>query len=210
YSYAHVPWIKGLGQRKFTEEDLPKNEEKRVLYEVGRSMLEENGYREIGMDHFALANDSLYLSMQNGGLHRNFMGYTSQRTKVMIGLGVSAISDTSTAFAQNEKKIEDYMKRVNEGEIPVFRGHILTEEDIEIKEAILGLMCFGSTDIPAHYFTEISTRLKPLLDDGLITLEDQKVTITETGKPFLRNVCMGFDMRLWRRSPKEQMFSMSV
>src|SRR5690606_29790148 len=79
YSYAHVPWIKGNGQRGFKEENLPKNEEKRKLYEIGRQMLIENGYYEIGMDHFSKASDSLYQAFENASLHRNFMGYTSSK-----------------------------------------------------------------------------------------------------------------------------------
>ncbi len=108
YSYAHVPWIKGNGQRGFKEEDLPSAAVKREMYEVGKQMLAEAGYVEVGMDHFALRTDSLYKAMQNRKLHRNFMGYTSSKTKVMIGLGVSSISDSWTGFAQNVKTIEEY------------------------------------------------------------------------------------------------------
>ena len=86
YSYAHVPWIKGNGQRGFNDEDLPKDDEKRGLYELGKRMFYENEYVEIGMDHFALKSDGLYEAMQNESLHRNFMGYTAGATKVMIGL----------------------------------------------------------------------------------------------------------------------------
>ena len=110
YSYAHVPWIKGVGQRGFDENDLPSGEEKRKLYENGKKLLEDLGYREIGMDHFALEHDDLYQSMISGNIHRNFMGYSSSKTQLMIGLGMSAISDSWYAFAQNEKTVEDYQK----------------------------------------------------------------------------------------------------
>jgi oxygen-independent coproporphyrinogen-3 oxidase len=93
YSYAHVPWIKGNGQRGFKDEDVPKDEEKRKLYEVGKALLSKKGYHEIGMDHFALKDDAMYKAFQAGKLHRNFMGYTASKTQLMVGLGVSSISD---------------------------------------------------------------------------------------------------------------------
>src|SRR4051812_8821529 len=127
YSYAHVPWIKP-GQRRFTELDLPTGEDKRALYERGRAMLEEAGYREIGMDHFALETDSLWAAYTKGQLHRNFMGYISRLVAPLIGLGVSSIGDSWEMFAQNEKRLEDYEARVSQGEIPIFRGHELSRE----------------------------------------------------------------------------------
>jgi oxygen-independent coproporphyrinogen III oxidase len=140
YSYAHVPWIKP-GQRRFTEKDLPKDEEKRELYEIGRTMLEKEGYAEIGMDHFALKTDSLYRASRQNKLHRNFMGYTHNYTEFMLGLGVSAISDTWSAFSQNAKVVEEYYDYVNKGELPVFRGHLLSEEDLILRRHILNIMC---------------------------------------------------------------------
>lgn len=94
----------------FKEEDLPTVNVKRKMYETGKQMLAGAGYVEIGMDHFALKSDSLYKAVENKKLHRNFMGYTSSKTKVMIGLGVSAISDSWTGFAQNVKTIEEYQR----------------------------------------------------------------------------------------------------
>ena len=140
YSYAHVPWVKP-GQRKFTEMDLPKDDEKRELYETGRAMLEEAGYVEIGMDHFALKTDSLYKTAQLKKLHRNFMGYTHNYTEFMLGLGVSSISDTWNAFAQNVKVVEEYLELVNKSEIPIFKGHLLTKEDLVLRRHILNIMC---------------------------------------------------------------------
>ena len=126
YSYAHVPWVKGVGQRGFNENDLPKNEEKRELYEIGKQLFSELQYEEIGMDHFALKTDSLYQATINKTLHRNFMGYTSNKTQLMIGLGMSAISDSWYGFAQNVKTVKEYQQIVNLGEIPVYRGHVLS------------------------------------------------------------------------------------
>src|SRR5690606_7786071 len=123
----HVPWLKGNGQRGFKDSDLPSPEEKRRQYEKGKEWLGNVGYHEIGMDHFALKSDSLYKAMESGSLHRNFMGYTASKTRVMIGLGVSSISDSWDNFAQNVKGLEEYGQLVQRGTIPIYRGHILTE-----------------------------------------------------------------------------------
>ena len=212
YSYAHVPWIKGNGQRGFDENDLPKNDEKRALYELGKQMFYENDYVEIGMDHFALKTDSLYKAMQNGTLHRNFMGYTAGATKVMIGLGMSAISDSWYSFAQNEKQLSDYEQRVDRGEIPVFRGHILNEEDLMIREQILNVMCNFRTKFMGEQeqFDEIKKRLEGLEADDLVSIEGRNVIVTEKGIPFVRNICMAFDLKLDPEKPKERMFSKTV
>lgn len=114
-------------QRSFTEKDLPVGLEKSILYETGRQLLEENGYKEIGMDHFALETDSLYTSMLEGNLHRNFMGYTSSgRNQLMIGLGVSSISDSWTAFAQNVKTIESYYELLDKDRFNFQRSSFIT------------------------------------------------------------------------------------
>ena len=141
YSYAHVPWIKGNGQRGFKDSDLPKAELKRQQYELGKQLLTEVGYHEIGMDHFALPSDSLYKSLQKKSLHRNFMGYTASKTQTMIGLGVSSIGDSWYGFGQNVKVIEEYYDLLEKNELPVYRGHILNTEDLIIRKHVLNLMC---------------------------------------------------------------------
>jgi oxygen-independent coproporphyrinogen-3 oxidase len=215
YSYAHVPWIKGNGQRGFKDEDVPKDDEKRKLYEVGKALLAERGYHEIGMDHFALKDDSMYQSFQEGKLHRNFMGYTASKTRLMIGLGVSSISDSWYGFAQNEKELETYYERINDNELPVFRGHILTEEDLIIRQHILNLMCQFKTTW--HYnegnfreLHEVLESLQEMSHDELLVIKPNSLTVTEKGKPFVRNICMAFDLRLKRRTPQNQLFSMTV
>ena len=216
YSYAHVPWIKGNGQRGFKDEDVPKDDAKRTLYEQGKELLAKKGYYEIGMDHFALKNDSMYTSFQEGNLHRNFMGYTASKTQLMIGLGVSSISDSWYAFAQNEKELEAYYDRLEQNELPVFRGHVLTNEDLIIRKHILNLMCqFETSWIEDDFFTnviatEIINRMEELKKDGLIEIGNNKLLVTEKGKPFVRNICMAFDLRLKRNAPKTQLFSMTV
>ncbi len=215
YSYAHVPWIKGNGQRGFKEDDIPKDHEKRLLYEIGKKSLFENEYYEIGMDHFAFKNDSLYIAFKSGNLHRNFMGYSSSKTQLMIGLGVSSISDSWYSFAQNTKSLEEYYELLNSNKLPVYRGHLLNSEDLIIRKHILNMMCKFETSWAnsEDYFDEIQCVLEDLEEmknDGLIKFGTNELTITEAGKPFIRNICMAFDLRLKRNSPNTQMFSMTV
>jgi oxygen-independent coproporphyrinogen-3 oxidase len=215
YSYAHVPWIKGNGQRGFKDEDIPKDEQKRLLYEIGKKLLHKNGYHEIGMDHFALKTDSLFEAYQDKKLHRNFMGYSSSKTKLMIGLGVSAISDSWYSFAQNEKKLEDYYQILAENKLPLFRGHLLTDEDLCIRKHILNLMCQFETSWSdeSDYLEEIPEillQLKEMEKDGFLTLSKDSIQVTEAGKPYVRNICMAFDLRLKRKAPETALFSMTI
>lgn len=214
YSYAHVPWIKGVGQRGFDENDLPSGEEKRKLYENGKRLLEELGYIEVGMDHFSLEHDDLYQSMVSGNIHRNFMGYSSSKTQLMVGLGMSAISDSWYAFAQNEKTVEGYQKMVEEGILPVVKGHILNEEDLNIRRHILNLMCRLETSWDLqNSFPELENALEALKEmeaDGLVELHDNAIKITEKGRAFTRNVAMTFDLRMMRNKPETRIFSMTI
>ncbi|TRZ46195.1 oxygen-independent coproporphyrinogen III oxidase [Robertkochia solimangrovi] len=215
YSYAHVPWIKGNGQRGFDENDIPSGPEKRILYETGKILLEELNYKEIGMDHFALPEDALYGAMKNGVLHRNFMGYTPSKTGILIGLGASSISDCWNGFAQNVKGINEYKELVSRSKIPVYRGHMLLEEDLKIRRHILNLMCAMKTSwkTKAEQFPELPSvlsKLKEMQQDGLIEISENELTITDIGKAFVRNICMAFDLRLQRNKPDTQLFSMTV
>ncbi|MDO5974230.1 oxygen-independent coproporphyrinogen III oxidase [Flavivirga jejuensis] len=215
YSYAHVPWIKGNGQRGFNDSDLPSAELKRQQYELGKQLLSEVGYNEIGMDHFALTTDSLHESMVNGNLHRNFMGYTASKTKAMIGLGVSSISDSWYGFAQNVKSIEAYYNLLKDDILPVYRGHILNEEDLIIRKHILNLMCRFKTTWTQNnlHFDELSDvliRLKEMEIDGLLNINSNSIEVTKKGQPYVRNICMAFDLLLQRKLPDTQLFSMTV
>jgi oxygen-independent coproporphyrinogen-3 oxidase len=215
YSYAHVPWIKGVGQRGFDENDLPTPEVKRELYEEGKQLLEALGYAEIGMDHFALPGDSLYQSMKQKTIHRNFMGYTSSSTQLMIGLGMSAISDSWYAFAQNDKSVEGYMGQVEKGQLPVFRGHILNGEDLIIRRHILNIMCHLETSwldekMNLQEIPQILQRLEEMKKDGLISLENKHLTVTEKGRIFVRNISMAWDLRMIRHEPEIRIFSMTI
>lgn len=215
YSYAHVPWIKGNGQRGFKDHDVPKDGMKRTLYEEGKKQLLAHGYHEIGMDHFALDRDEMYQAFHAGTLHRNFMGYTSSKTQVMIGLGLSSISDSWYSFAQNEKNLDAYYTCLENDEIPVVKGHVLSVEDLKIRQHILNLMCTFQTSWSdqAMDFAERGDVIQQLVEmqhDGLLNIEADRIVITEQGKPFVRNICMAFDLHLKRKKPETQIFSMTI
>ncbi|MRS59669.1 oxygen-independent coproporphyrinogen III oxidase [Larkinella terrae] len=215
YSYAHVPWIKGNGQRGFRDEDLPSGDSKRKLYEIGCDLLQTGGYREIGMDHFSLPHDPLYKAQETGQLHRNFMGYTLTQTSLLIGLGVSAIGDAGTAFMQNEKDLESYRQRVLAGEFPVLRGHLLTRKDAQIRRMILEIMCRSQTAWErADWTNEEWGRIRPQLADfqadGLIRFDDTSLRVLPAGRPFLRNICMVFDHYLTQNRQTGPLFSQTV
>lgn len=167
------------------------------------------------MDHFALETDSLYKAAHNENLHRNFMGYSASKTQVMIGLGVSSISDSWYSFAQNTKNLEDYYQLLEWDKLPVVKGHILNDEDLIIRKHILNLTCeletswtkesLNFTELP-----EVLIALQEIENDGLIIIEENSIKITEEGRPFVRNICMAFDLHLKRKSPETNLFSMTV
>lgn len=215
YSYAHVPWVKGVGQRRYTEADLPSGDEKRALYELGKTAFAGNGYTEIGMDHFALPHDALYQAFEQHSLHRNFMGYTHRHTTVCIGLGASAISDCWHAYAQNEKQVAAWHRQVNKGRLPLVKGHVLNREDLLLRRHIQSLMCSFETrctreDARCHAVMDALQRLQEPERDGLVQIQPGKVTVTAKGRPFIRNICMAFDARLYRRQPATTLFSKAI
>ena len=209
YSFARVPWIKPA-QRSYKDEDIPVGGEKRALYEIARLMLSQAGYVEIGMDHFALPHDGIARAQRAGTLHRNFQGYTETRTDVLLGLGVSAISETPGCFHQNEKAFPVYERRVRQKEIPTLRGHLLSQEDRQLREQILKFMTRFEVNLEAGQGDDAKIFLRPMIEDGLVEVRHGLLSLTEKGTPFLRNACMFFDQRLRRQEPQARMFSQAV
>ena len=141
------------------------------MYETAREIFLEAGYVEMGLDHFALPDDSLNQAFANGRLHRNFMGYTDQRTDVLLGLGVSSISEAPTCFHQNEKGLNDYKGRVLAGEIPTLRGHLLDAEDQQQREQILQFMTQMHVTLRDEAQVDDARQfLAPMLADGLVDI----------------------------------------
>ena len=213
YSYAHVPWT-SKAQRLFDENDLPAAEVKLQLYRKGKELLTQHGYYDIGMDHFALPHDELYKARLNGTLHRNFMGYTTQHAGMLIGLGVSSISDSGTAYAQNEKTLQDYYMRVSSGQLAIKKGIFLNTEDLHFKRYILDISCKGKTlfnedDLPL--LKEYSfPQLALLAADELIDYNETGVIVTPVGQHFIRNICSAFDLYLQRNAFTKTVFSKSI
>ena len=213
YSYAHVPWT-SKGQRLFDENDLPSAENKLALYQLAMQLFTEGGYTDIGMDHFALPNDDLFKAAQKGTMHRNFMGYTTQHTSVLVGLGVSSISDVGTAFAQNDKNLQDYYNIVDKGELPVQKGYFLTEEDVAFRKYILDIGCKGKTQFEPKHLPILRDvtfpELEKLATDKLIVWDMEGLVVTPLGHHFIRNICRAFDLLQTRTAGASQLFSKAI
>jgi oxygen-independent coproporphyrinogen III oxidase len=214
YSYAHVPW-KSKGQRRYTEADLPNASDKWRMYHTGRELLLKQGFVAIGMDHFALPEDKLYRAAKEGMMHRNFMGYTTTNNKLIIGLGASSISDSWNAFVQNEKEVEAYEEKIEKGEWSFSTGHRLNEEDMVLRKHILDLMCTGNTTVnesllDQELLSSVMQKLKQLAGDGLLVWHENKISITEKGQLFVRNICAALDARLFRKNSSSTTFSKAI
>jgi oxygen-independent coproporphyrinogen-3 oxidase len=210
YSYAHVPWLKGNGQRGYDEANLPTGHEKRSFYEIGKKMLQQAGYAELGMDHFALPEDTLFKVAEEGNMRRNFMGYTTTQNNTLIGLGASAISDAGSMYAQNVKNVEEYQMLINGGNLPILKGHKSTEKELFVRQIIADIMCNGETEWQNGEISEYTkNQLEDLELDGLIKIGENSLEVTELGHSYLRNICMSFDESLIGNK-SENMFSKTV
>lgn len=214
YSYAHVPWVKGTGQRGYSEADLPDGKAKRALYEYAKDRLLKAGYLEIGMDHFGLPTEPMTKAMLNKKLNRNFMGYTTTKTERMIALGASAISEYPFGYAQNEKNIKKYQEKINAGDFAVSKGHIHSNLDLELRKHIKALMCNFETHYENNSWIALNhkyfkTDFESFEKDGILRWHKNKLEITQEGKPFVRNVCASIDPYVDKKSNTPR-FSKSV
>jgi oxygen-independent coproporphyrinogen-3 oxidase len=202
YSYAHLPEL-FKPQRRIVAGDLPDASTKLGLLMLAIARLTAAGYVYIGMDHFALPGDELAQAQARGGLHRNFMGYTTHADSDLIGLGVSAISHIGDTFSQNPRDIDSWQRALDEGRLPVFRGMRLSEDDQLRADLIQHLMCQGEIPVAAlerrygidfdDYFQASLARLRPLAEDGLLRSEPGRIAVTSHGRLLLRNIAMCFD-----------------
>ncbi|HTL14546.1 MAG TPA: oxygen-independent coproporphyrinogen III oxidase, partial [Thermomonas sp.] len=205
YGYAHLPEL-FKPQRQIVGADLPDAETRLQLLQLAIEALTAAGYVYVGMDHFALPDDELALAQERGGLHRNFMGYTTHADSDLVGLGVSAISHIGDSFSQNPRDLPSWQAALDEGRLPVFRGMRLDEDDQLRADLIQSLMCQGEVPVAAlerryaidfrSYFAEALARLRPLQDDGLVRVEGDRITATSRGRLLLRNIAMCFDRYL--------------
>ena len=212
YSYAHLP--SAFPAQKSFESSLPTAAEKNKLYEYGRSLLVKMGYEEIGMDHFAQPEDALTKAKKTNRLHRNFMGYTTLPSKILIGLGASSISDVYYAYAQNEKQIEKYKSLVLDCSLAIQKGHIQTQMDIKVRAVILDMICKKQARIPVEVLEQLTENqlntLKGMGNDGLLTLTLDEIIISKMGMIIIRNICSQLDLRLAHDKAKKRLFSKTI
>ena len=205
YGYAHMPRL-FKGQRQIAEADLPGPEARLALLELAVQRLGDAGYEYIGMDHFALPGDELARAQREGGLHRNFMGYTTHAATDLLGFGVSAISHVGDSFTQNYRDLPAWEAAVDEGRLPIWRGLVLGEDDVLRADLIQQLMCQGEIDVRrierdygirfGEYFSESLAALRPLQDDGLVQCPPGLIRATPRGRALLRIIAMCFDRYL--------------
>ncbi|MBK9386803.1 MAG: oxygen-independent coproporphyrinogen III oxidase [Planctomycetes bacterium] len=209
YGYAHVPWLKPQ-QRKLEEHHLPSPPERARLFFVALEELGRAGYEVIGLDHFALRSDALYRALEQGTLHRNFMGYTTHPAEEMLAFGMSAIGDFGGAFVQNLQETSEYEQAIQAGRFAVRRGLLRSAEDDLRRAAIQALMCRMRLDLDElecrtarprlreHFATELEA-LKPLQAEGFCTIAGGHIEVTPRGRLFLRHLAMVFDEYLRKK-----------
>jgi oxygen-independent coproporphyrinogen III oxidase len=203
YNYAHVPWM-APWQKYLPEEAMPQGTTKYAIFRQATQQFLEAGYVYIGMDHYAKPTDELAHAWEEGGLYRNFMGYTTRAGQAeLIGLGLSAISGWKAHFSQNVKKLSQYEAAIEAGQLPVWRGYALNEDDLIRQRVIMEVMCMNrlryadiqtafGVDVPT-YFEEAIRALAPLAEDGLCIITPEGIELTPLGRIFSRNIAMAFD-----------------
>jgi oxygen-independent coproporphyrinogen-3 oxidase len=205
YAYAHLP-ERFKPQRRIHTQDLPPAASKLVMLSSAMRVLVEAGYVYVGMDHFALPNDALAVAKRQGRLHRNFQGYSTQPDCDLIALGVSSIGRVGPTFSQNVKTLDEYYDLLNQGRLPVVRGMALSRDDLVRRTVIMALMCQGSVLFESvelahlvdfkHYFAPEMESLAAMQEQGLLTMDDTGIHVTELGWFFVRGVAMVFDKYL--------------
>lgn len=196
YSYAHLP-AKIKNQKLIKEDELLVGREKLDLFINATELLLENNMIQIGMDHFCKVGSVLDVAKKNNYLTRNFMGYTTSKSPVLIGLGASAISFSGISFIQNEKNVKAYDLKLKNGILPIETGHTMTKQDVEVNELIQQIMCNENWSSSLPIDEDI---LKSMLADELITLKNDRYVVSDKGRPFLRNMAMLYDYRLQQRT----------
>jgi oxygen-independent coproporphyrinogen-3 oxidase len=215
FNYAHMPSL-FAAQRKINEDDMPKASERLAILQYTIEFLTNAGYQFIGMDHFAKPTDELALAQQQGILHRNFQGYTTHEDADLLGLGVSAISQIGHCYSQNQKKLADYYKQLDQLGHAQWRGVALNQDDLIRREVIKKLICNFTLDIKliehkfklvfSDYFAQDLKLLQCFIDDQLVKVTDQKIIVHPKGRLLIRNICMCFDSYL-RQKARQQQFS---
>ncbi|KKO49772.1 coproporphyrinogen III oxidase [Arsukibacterium sp. MJ3] len=206
FSYAHIP-ERFAAQRKIADSSLPDAPLKLELMQLAINRFVAAGYQFIGMDHFARPDDALAKAQQAGKLQRNFQGYTTAGQDALIGLGVSSISQVNGVLWQNSKDLTDYYAAINVDKMPVERGFSLNADD-KLRAALISqLICHFELNVDTfcqqwhingfwQYFAEALERLQPFMEDNLVEADDQRITVTNAGRLWVRSICACFDAYL--------------
>lgn len=220
FSYAHVPWVKSH-QKTLEKNGIPGPDEKMKMFNIARETLLDAGYIAIGMDHYALPEDPLSIAIKSKTLHRNFQGYcTRDTTGQVYAFGMSAISQLHNAYVQNTKNVPAYIEAIKKGEAPVEKGYLMDDTDIAVREVINEIMCnnrlnweevSGRINKTAEELKTLTSfdaeRLEPLAEDGLLSFNEEEITVTNTGRFLIRNIAAIFDPKL---NAGEKRFSKTI
>ncbi len=219
FNYAHVPWLKKT-MRKIDETTLPLPDEKLQIMQYTIDFLTSNGYKMIGMDHFAKPEDELFKAIEKGELHRNFQGYTTKGGADLIGIGLTSIGEGVDSYNQNFKVMAEYEAAIDAGKLPFERGVVLSEDDQIRQYVIMELMSNFKLDIArfeklfninfAEYFADAIEELKPFVEDELIIMDATKIECSQTGTLLIRNISMAFDAYMHQHANSKKAFSKTV
>jgi len=219
FNYAHVPWLKKT-MRKFDETTLPSPDVKLQIFSYTIDFFEANGYKMVGMDHFAKPEDELFTAIEKGELHRNFQGYTTKGGSNLIGIGLTSIGEGVGYYAQNTKDMKVYEEALDAGRLPFERGIELNDDDMLRQAVIMELMANFSIDIKrveaehnivfADYFADALVALEEFVEGELVTITDTKITVSATGTLLIRNIAMPFDAYMGKYGGSKKSFSKTV
>ncbi len=219
FNYAHVPWLKKT-MRKIDETTLPLPDEKLAIMQYTIDFLTSNGYKMIGMDHFAKPEDELFKAIEKGELHRNFQGYTTKGGADLIGVGLTSIGEGVDYYAQNFKEMSAYEEAIDAGKLPFERGVVLSEDDQIRQFVIMELMSNFKLDIKRFeklfniefksYFADAIEALKPFEQEALLTMDEEHIICSETGTLLIRNIAMPFDAYMVKHAASSKTFSKTV
>ena len=219
FNYAHVPWLKKT-MRKIDETTLPRPDEKLHIMQYTIDFMEQNGYKMIGMDHFAKPDDELFLAIEKGELHRNFQGYTTKGGADLIGIGLTSIGEGIDYYAQNLKVMAEYEAAIDAGRLPFERGVMLNEDDLIRQYVIMELMSNFKLDITRfeskfkvkfnEYFADALVALQPMADEALLHITSKSITCSPTGTLLIRNIAMVFDAYMKKHAASKKTFSKTV
>ena len=219
FNYAHVPWLMKT-MRKFDETTLPTPEVKLQIFQYTIDFFEKHGYKMVGMDHFAKPEDELFGAIEKGELHRNFQGYTTKGGSNLVGIGLTSIGEGSRYYAQNTKDMKLYEEALDAGRLPFERGVELDDDDFLRKSVIMELMANFSIDMSRveeehtikfdDYFADALDALKEFEDANLITIENNKISVSATGTLLIRNIAMPFDAYMKKYAQSKKTFSKTV